>query len=409
MRRNEMTRCVDENPTYSATQRELLPKNNWCTYPSDVQAELLVILGCLRDHFSDNDGKEPAKVPEQEISWDAVLSLARNHRVIPFLQARAEHLAAHECPARFLRALDEGSKNTIYFNAIMAGELARLSNLFQANDIPVIAIKGCAQTRLLYKNLRMRGAGDIDLVTSSETVEKVHELILKAGYVWEWRYPQYSWTRAVTRSLTNELRYRHKATGILVELHWRFFLLRTLLPIEFDTILADSQTIEISQRHVKTLSDEHMILLMLSHGALHSWSGLFWLCDVAQTFRGLGGLDWSGILDEASRLGVYRSVTSGLIVSHLLLGSPLPHEVRLSAERDKTLPHLLSYVVRTLLAFHTGKKTFSGSLSEVRYKVRLGQALAYKMEVLLVSPHTRGLLGRCWDRLMRTPLRLLTR
>lgn len=392
---------MDGNPRYSPTREGLLPKNPWCTYPSDVPAELLVVLGCLRDYFSDNHGGDLEKVLVEGVNWDTVLELARHHRVMPFLYARAEHLAAHTCPDTILRRIREDSENTTYSNVIMAGELARLSDLFQGNNIPVIAIKGSAQALVLYRSLQLRRSSDIDLLISHETVEKAHESILNAGYVWEWRYPQYSLTRALTRRITNELRYRHHATRILVESHWRFFFLRSLLRIEFDTILAHSQTIEIGDSQVRTLSDEHMVLLILSHGALHAWSSLFWLCDVAQIFRGLGTLDWSAILDEASRLGVSRCVTSGLVLSHLLLGSPLPEEIRLRAERDQSLPHLIRYVLRSLLTFVKGRKTFSDCIDEISYSIRLGQTMAYKMEVLLISPHTSGLLGICWDRFMR--------
>gem|GEM_PF-3212360 len=368
-----------------------------CIDPAHFPIELRVILYLLRKFFSQGE-RNMENVPMEGIDWDLFLSLAFSHRVSPFVYADAEVLAEMRCPERVLHALCERSEKITWNNLILAGELVRLTDLFQGDSIPVIAIKGTAQALLLYRNLELRSSSDIDLLISPHNLEKAHHVLLNAGYAWESRYPRHSLVRAAIQSVTKELMYRHRATGMLVELHWRLTLSRSVCNPRFDTVLANAQVVIIGDREVLTLSDVDMVLFLLFHGALHGWSCLMWVCDVARVFRITEPFDWGELLARASRLGVPRSVTFGLVVSNLLVGSPLPHEVSSLAEKEPSLHHLIQYVIRCLLKDDTRRSHFAERLGSFSYQVRLERSLTYKMEVLLNSPIKLGLVAAAWGR-----------
>src|SRR5207244_11975507 len=53
---------------------------------------------------------------------------------------------------------------------------------------------------------------------------------------------------------------------------------------------------------VRTLSAEHLLLVLCAHGAKHCWERLGWICDVAELLRGTPALDLSGMLAQARSL-----------------------------------------------------------------------------------------------------------
>jgi hypothetical protein len=316
--------------------------------------------------------------------------------VVSFLHANAERLAADGCPQGVLQLLRESAEKSEWHNLLLAVELVYLSDLFERNNIPVIAIKGTAQALLLYGTLKVRSSSDIDLLISPHCLEKAQRVLANAGYVLESNYPRHMLVRAAIQSVAAELMYRHKVTGILVELHWRFSFLRSIFNPKFNDVLEDAQVVKVGDREVKALSDMDMVVFLLFHGALHKWGCLMWVCDVAQVFRVTKPLDWPRLLDRASKLGVSRSVTFGLIVSHLLLGSPLPHEVGSISEKDPALPHLIKYVMRCLLTGDPPRRTFSDKLRFLSYQLRLERSLICKIDVLL-DPAFRRLLVAAQD------------
>ena len=264
-----------------------------CVDPTDFPVELRVILRCLRKFFSDGGGRNVEKVPMEGMDWRLFLSLAGLHRVIPFLNANSQCLAENACPERVLDALRERSEQNTWNNLALAVELVHLADLFERNNIPSIAIKGTAQALLLYGNLELRSSSDIDVLVSVEAVEEAHRILLQAGYARMSRYPGHRFLEAARKGFLHHYHYRHEVTGIIVELHWRLAVYRSALRMEFDTILENAQVVKIGDREVKTLSNEHMTLLLFWHGALHKWDALSWVCDVAQVFRKLATMNWA--------------------------------------------------------------------------------------------------------------------
>jgi hypothetical protein len=366
----------------------------------DFPAELQLMLNCLRGFFAMPERREPELVSLRGVNWKTFVSMACHHKVIPFLHAESAFLKANGCPEDVLQELSNGSVRNALNNGAMAGELLQLSDLFEQNDIPMIAIKGIPQAILLYSGIQFRSPCDIDVLISPETMVTAHQALCRAGYEHQSRYSKFTFVQSIARRIAKDSTYKHRDnTGEHVELHSRLYFFRSVFSLSFDSIRAESRTLNIGPREVRTLSDELTVIFLLSHGALHAWHKLFWLCDVAQVFHSLSSLNWANIMTIASRFGVARNITSGLVLANILLGSPLPDEFRKFAQRDSVVYQLVKYFVRQMAACD-GRDSLSSRFNEVFYWCKLGASLRYKAEVVLTSPLTSGLIATCWDSVM---------
>jgi hypothetical protein len=362
--------------------------------------ELRLMLDCLRGFFSATEGSEPEMLRLDGIDWKTFISLAYHHRVVPILHAQRAILRAKGCPEDVLQGLAEASMRNVLRNGAMTGELLQLSDILERNHVPMIAIKGIPQAILLYGGIQYRSPGDIDVLVSPDSMGMAHQALCNAGYVPQSRYSASPLIQTISKLLVNHTSYRNKNNqGHYVELHSRLYFYRSVLSLDFDSILASSQEVNIGCCNVQTLSDDLTVIFLLAHGALHAWHRLFWVCDTAQLFHGHGPLNWASLMDMAAKLGVARSVASGLILSNRLLGSPLPEVVSLFAERDSMVEKLVHYVIVQLGGSHT-KGFLTASLRESSYVSSLGSSFRYKTEVILTAPVTSGLIARCWDRLI---------
>ena len=365
---------------------------------SDLPLELRFILTSLRPLFSEAESHDTRPTPGEEINWEAFLHTAYQHRVIPFLHTNDAYLRANGCPESVLRRLGQGSMRNALRNGAMTGELLRLSDIFQQSNIPMVAIKGIPQAILLYGGIQYRSPSDIDVLVAPESMAIAHHALCNAGYAPQSRYSGSSFIQFIRKRVVKDCGYID-SKGNLVELHSRLSFFRSVLNVDFDTILNDSQVVRVASQDIRTLSDEHTVLFLLFHGALHSWHCLFWLCDAAQILHRFGGLNWSSLMADASQLGVSRSITAGLLLSNLLLGTPLPDEVRICTENDSAVLQLVKYFARQLAA-SDGRDSLSSRFNELFYWCKLGASLRYKAEVMVTSPVTSGLIATCWDSVM---------
>src|SRR2546428_800598 len=147
---------------------------------------------------------------------------------------------------------------------------------------------------------------------------------------------------AAIRTTCREDAFRRDAD--VVELHWAFAPREFPLPLDLDDVCGRLETLPLGGTLVRTLSAEHLLLVLCAHGAKHCWERLGWICDVAELLRGTPALDLSGMLAQARSLGVERIVLLGLRLAAELLDVPLPEDVACRARDDRAVGALAAQV-----------------------------------------------------------------
>src|SRR5207245_4369807 len=130
--------------------------------------------------------------------------------------------------------------------------------------------------------------------------------------------------------------------------HWAFAPREFPLPLKVEDVWARLEPLPLGGTLVRTLSAEHLLLVLCAHGAKHCWERLGWICDIAELLRRTPALDLSGMLAQARSLGVERIVRLGLRLAAELLDVPLPEAVPCRA-RDARPVGALAAQVRAAL------------------------------------------------------------
>ena len=113
---------------------------------------------------------------DRPIDWTQFLGVVQRHR-IGGLVHRALKGAGVLLPADISHALADRA-SAIARNAMMlTHETAQLQRLFEGAGIPVAVVKGAILAKLIYGDITVRHARDIDLLVSPESVERASLLL----------------------------------------------------------------------------------------------------------------------------------------------------------------------------------------------------------------------------------------
>jgi len=298
--------------------------------------ELKLILRCLRPSADQDVRAQIASLSRRTTDWDTFIKLVDRHRVVSQAYQSLNQFAANNVPQPVLTSL----RNRFHRNAqqvlIKTSELVRIVKRFEKKRIPVLPLKGPVLALQLYGDLGLRHVGDLDIMVPPECVKEAENLLRQEGY--RRIHPGIDLSprqhAAYVRSC-HHFGYHCQGRRIRVELHWRFGSDPSLLPLKFHEFWRDRQTVRLGGIGVATLSLEHTILFLCTHGAIHNWFRLFWLNDVARVLREDQTIDWGALMMHAEQLGTRRMVAEGVVLATLLLGSPLPGQVLEYAEKDK--------------------------------------------------------------------------
>jgi hypothetical protein len=230
------------------------------------------------------------------------------------------------------------------YNYACARELSRLVGALEEAGIRTLTFKGVSLAALAYGDVSLRSFSDLDLLVKADQVHSGIRLLESMSY-------------RLTRPVRNmSFPKKSKETGLIdptdsfnVDLHWR-------LVDEIETqsgfnasVWDRSFEIRISDRSVRTLNPETYLIYLCLHGNRHHWASLKWICDIAQILQKYPDLDFKRILDECRRIGAFRRLGIGLLLSRELLGAEAPEEAILPFKAQNEVLSLVHHYKNNLL------------------------------------------------------------
>ena len=117
--------------------------------------------------------------PGAQINWNRLLQVAERHRVMPLLYANLKRVDMGDVPAEVMSVLRGDVQSNAGRTLQLAGELRRLLIEFERAQIPVIAFKGIALAAMVYGDLSLRDAGDLDLL-----VHRDERIVVRGRPTW---------------------------------------------------------------------------------------------------------------------------------------------------------------------------------------------------------------------------------
>lgn len=279
-----------------------------------------LLLQCVR---ANRDASDRVKVLAQTVTdWNALADAAEYHGLAAVLYRALDRAAPGLAPENIQNRLQNGYRDSARRNLILTTQLLALLDIFAAEGIAVLPLKGPALAELLYPDPLLRTFSDLDLLVREQDVPASLRVLAREGYTLSPHLARLPFRALMRLDFQLLLHHPRKAP---VDLQWD--TAPTDFPFSFDPeILWRSRTsISIDGRQVPSLCPETLLLYLCVHGTKHLWSRLQWLGDLARLVA--IPPNWAGVSKLAAEAGCERPLLLGLLLARDLLDAPVPEEI----------------------------------------------------------------------------------
>ena len=286
---------------------------------------------------------------ERDIDWPYILRTARRHGLIPLLYQNLKEMHPEDMPEGITVSLRDQFREISISNLLLTSHMVKLLDLFQSNTIAAIPYKGPILGLQAYGDVCLRQFCDLDFLIHKHNFIKAKELLRSQGYE-----PEYHLSPAEESIyLRNECEYNFCSVNRkgFVELHWDIVQKYFSCHFDVNKLWDDLKPISLLNRHVMTVSPEHLLLILCLHsGGKHQWEMLEWICDIAHLIGVRKELDWEKILDNAFGSGIERILLLGLYLAKSMLGAGIPNEINKRLMNDTVIISLAEEVRKRIFA-----------------------------------------------------------
>lgn len=330
--------------------------------------EFLLVAACCRWPPSEVRNAAIRSAASQSIDWDKFLRVVDRQRVAGLAHKGLKETGI-ELPLAVKSRLAARAGEIARQCLKLASEALTLQAVFDSAAIPAMFLKGTALGLLAYNNIGIKQAWDIDLLVLPEDVGRVCKILAAAGYkrimppesFTDGRF--FSWT-----DFAHECIFLKETTGAYLELHWR--LSANPAALSHITATSTSQLVVVSPGHaLRTIADEGLFAFLCMHGALHGWSRLKWLADLAAWLsqRPAGTIDL--LYRKAKMDGVGRAAAQALLLCEQLFAMPLPPDFALELRSDRATRWLVAIALDAMAGDAASRQTDDRPLGNLKIEI----------------------------------------
>jgi hypothetical protein len=274
--------------------------------------EIDLLLLCARPQLNDDALSRLAVLVQQELDWALIFHLAEQYRTTPLLALHLQRCASDLLSDDILAELQTYHRNCTRHNLVLAREVLRLIDRLSAEGVDVIAFKGPISAMLVYGDMSLRAAGDIDLLVRRTDHRKAEQLLEEEGYRVETRFEN-----AMQSSLFHEQRQTS------VDLHWG--VPPENLRLRSAPLWEDRRPVTLLGRPVATFSTRDTLLVTAVNAVKEYWKpSIHHLTDIVALTSDYTDEAWLTAFRRAREIGCQRMLIAALLFAHRLLGMALP-------------------------------------------------------------------------------------
>jgi Uncharacterised nucleotidyltransferase len=254
--------------------------------------------------------------------WSRALILAEEHGVLGHLAKRLCELNENLVPSAIRRKLLERHRAQVFSTLRMTAEMFRLLDLFAAQDIPALVVKGPVLAMQAYGDPTIRSYGDLDLLVCQADIGRATELLQATGY-----QAAVPLSAIDAGKIPGQYLFSKSDEDLLVELHNDFTLRYFPHRLTLDKFFERHIRVQLDDHKAPALALEDHLVYICVHGATHFWGRLSWIADVAALVTRQKSLDWKNVMDTAKEVGAERMLHTGLRLASDLLKARLPDKI----------------------------------------------------------------------------------
>lgn len=229
-------------------------------------------------------------------------------------------------------------------------ELQKILDIFEAEKISIVLLKGAHLAESEYDNIALREMGDVDLLAKQSDLKRIEERILKAKGT-----PQES----MCIDPKHSCHFKYITQGNLsVETHRRLISSLFGCDIDLDGIRERAKK-RTGQDGIFVLSNEDLLIYTCAHAAKHTADmRMIMICDIAEILGRYGNiLDWEVLSSRAREWGILRSVYALIRLSYQLLEAAVTEEQLAALRPAQFEEEKYSLVLKQILDYGTAGKS----------------------------------------------------
>jgi hypothetical protein len=328
-----------------------------------------LLLLCARTKLDDAAAAEFRILAEQGVNWSGLLAAAAEHAVVPLVCQRLDDVAGDSLPPLWRDRFRNAFKCNVHRNLFLTSELFRVLAALGARGVRATPYKGPTLAARAYGDIALRQFADLDLIVPRCEIAEAHRALMSLDYRLEFDEKETCEPSDAGEPIPGQYAYYNEARRSHVEIHTEATLRYFPRPLNLEALLSRRETLVLAGGEAPTFSAEDLFVLLSVHGSKHFWDRLGWIADIAALAQSPGGLDWESVIERARRLGAERMVFLGAELARVLLGAPLPDQIRPHLDRDGVVRRLGGQIYRRFLA---PKRLELGVFSRLSFRVRMG-------------------------------------
>ena len=312
---------------------------------TDLVAEREILLCVARRVMDDSVKARLRQLVQTQVNWESLFQDSFEHGLQPLLYYHLNAVCGDLVPERILAKLKQEFIANSQCNLYLMRELIRTLDLLRDNDIQALVFKGPVLGSLVYGDLALRQAGDLDVLIEKENFPIAKQLLESIGYVME---PQLNGSQQSSHLRFHcEIQFVHHEQVSVVDLHWG--VAPRTFPFSLDTreLLERSMEVEFAGHRVRTFSWEDLLLYLCMNGAKDNWSDLESVALVAKVLRLRASsdanqkrssddlpaseagacLNWAALLERAQEAGGRKMLSLGVLLARNMFGTEMPKGV----------------------------------------------------------------------------------
>lgn len=280
------------------------------------------------------------------VDWSRLQLLAEEHGVLGQLVACLnDRNSAATAPPEFKETLLERQRAQNFLTLRLTAELFRLLELFHAQRIAPLVIKGPVLAAQAYCDPCLRSYGDLDLLVRQRDIRRATELMLAAGY-----QAAVSLNAIDAGKIPGQYLFFQPDSNLLVELHNDLTLRYFPRPLPTEDFFARQIRVRLNAHEVPAPCVEDELVLICVHGAKHFWERLSWIADVAGLVFRQTNIDWERASSSARAVEAEHLLHTGLRLVVDVLRAELPEWIAARVRQDAVAAKLGARVMRWLPA-----------------------------------------------------------
>jgi hypothetical protein len=337
-----------------------------------MMRELKFLLDCARCEPHQGISRQL----DEGLDWATLLQLAERHGLRPLLSQALRSEFWDRVPRATQFELERFDTANVQRTLFLTTELLRLLDQFEQEGISIAAFKGQILAKVVYEDLFVREFSDLDVLVHESDLRHAEHILTARGYQADFPSDDY---RKAFLSYQGEYAFRHRQTGVSVDLHWHLSGKGTVFPLSAADVWSRLEYVIIFGRRVPTFATHDLALFLAAHGTKEGWRRLNWVCDFARLLGKYQHIDWVAVLERARRAHSSRSLLLAIFLAVNLLDAPAPPDLIDTARKNPVIRALAEKAWLRMLSMNPQGELeeFIGSLdTHDRFRHRLWPVVA---------------------------------